>query len=127
MTRDLEGEMSDMEKQFEAVFCVVNAGFADSVMFAARKAGASGGTILKGHGSTRTEAEEAFNLTISPEKELVIILVPKEIKDAVLKQIYTLAGLESESHGIAFSVPVNKVIGLDDFAEEEPEQGETKE
>ncbi|MBR2991611.1 MAG: hypothetical protein IKF51_09180 [Solobacterium sp.] len=113
-----------MEKQFEAVFCVINAGFSDTVTFAARKAGAAGATILKGHGTTRTEAEAAFNLTIQPEKEVVIILVPKEIKDDVLKQIYATAGLESESHGIAFSVPVTKVVGLEDFAEETGEKAE---
>ena len=113
-----------MEKQFEAVFCVINAGFSDTVMYAARKAGAAGATILKGHGTTRTEAERQFDLTIQPEKEMVIILVPKEIKDDVLKQIYAMAGLESESHGIAFSVPVTKVVGLEDFREDPGENAE---
>ena len=118
MMKDSERETDDMNKQFEAVFCVINAGFADTVMFAARKAGATGATILKGHGTTRTEAEKQFNLTIQPEKEVVIILIPKEFKDDVLKQIYAIAGLESEGHGIAFSVPVTKVIGLEDFTDE---------
>ena len=51
------------DTKFEAVFCVVNAGFSGHVMFAARKAGAAGGTIIKGRGTTRTEArpnETAF-------------------------------------------------------------------
>ena len=81
------------DTKFEAVFCVVNAGFADQVMFAARKAGAAGGTILKGRGTTSTEAEEMFNITIHPEKEVVIILVPADSKDAVLRMIYSLSGL----------------------------------
>jgi hypothetical protein len=54
------------DKKYEAVFCAVNAGFSDHVMFAARKAGAAGGTILKGRGTTTTEAEEMFNITIQP-------------------------------------------------------------
>ena len=105
------------DTKFEAVFCVVNAGFADQVMFAARKAGAAGGTILKGRGTTSTEAEEMFNITIHPEKEVVIILVPADSKDDVLRMIYSLSGLESEAHGIAFSVPVTKAIGLSAFRE----------
>ncbi|MBR4444530.1 MAG: hypothetical protein IKS37_01360 [Solobacterium sp.] len=111
------------DTKFEAVFCVINAGFSDQVMFAARKAGATGGTILKGRGTTSTEAEEMFNITIQPEKEVVIILVPAESKDAVLRQIYSKAGLESEANGIAFSLPVTKAIGLTGFDEKEtPEQ-----
>ena len=39
-----------MEKKYEVIFCIVNAGFADTVMDAARKEGASGGTVLKGRG-----------------------------------------------------------------------------
>ena len=107
------------DKKYEAVFCAVNAGFSDHVMFAARKAGAAGGTILKGRGTTTTEAEEMFNITIQPEKEVVSILVPAEKKDEVLRMIYSKAGLESEAHGIAFSVPVTSVVGLTDFNKEE--------
>ena len=110
--------MADKVKM-ETVFCVVNAGFSDAVMFAARKAGATGGTIIKGRGTTSTEAEQMFNITIQPEKEIVFILVPAEIKDAVLRSIYQTAGLESESHGIAFSLPVSHAVGLHDFQEED--------
>ncbi len=117
--------MSDKNRKYEAVFCVINAGFSDTVMFAARKAGATGGTILKGRGTTSTEAETMFNITIQPEKEVLIILVPAEIKDDVLKAIYNSAGLESESHGIAFSVPVAATAGLKDF-NPQPETNEEK-
>ncbi len=101
-----------MEQQYEAVFCVVNAGFSDTVMIAARKAGASGGTILKGRGTAGRGAEELFNITIQPEKEIVMMIVPEEIKDDVLREIYASAGLAHESQGIAFSTPVARAIGL---------------
>ena len=107
------------DKKYEAVFCVINAGFSDHVMMAARKAGAAGATILKGRGTTSTEAEEMFNITIQPEKEVVIILVPAEFKDEVLRMIYSKAGLESEANGIAFSVPVTSAVGLNDFSKAE--------
>lgn len=107
------------DTKYEAVLCVVNAGFSDNVMFAARKAGAAGGTIIKGRGTTSTQAEEMFNITIQPEKEIVIILVPAEAKDDVLHMLYSKAGLESEANGIAFSVPVTKAVGLSGFAKKE--------
>ncbi len=104
----------DNKTKYEAVFCVINAGFSETVMLAARKAGATGGTILKGRGTTSSDAEKTFGITIQPEKEVVIILVPQAIKDDVLRSIYASAGLESESHGIAFSVPVAAAVGLDE-------------
>ena len=55
-----------MDNKFELVVCIVNAGFSQNVMAAARKAGARGGTILRGRGSANPEAEEFFGLTIQP-------------------------------------------------------------
>ena len=100
------------ENGFELVLCIVNAGFSQNVMEAARSAGAKGGTILRARGSANPEAEEFFNINIQPDKEMVMILVPREIKDAVLKGIYKAAGLSTAGQGIAFSVAVDKTVGL---------------
>jgi nitrogen regulatory protein PII len=107
-----------MNNKFEVIFCVVNAGFSDEVMFAARKAGAGGGTIIKGRGTAPVEAEETFKITVQPEKEIVIILVPETIKDDVLRSIYDSAGLSSEGQGIAFSLPIERAVGLTGFGED---------
>jgi len=113
-----------MERKYEVIFCIINAGFSDTVMFAARKAGAFGGTVLKGRGIAGREAEERFKINIQPEKEIVMLLVPKEIKDSVLRSLYDFAGLNTEGQGIAFSMPVERAVGLKDFgdtdAPEEP-------
>lgn len=105
-----------MEIKYEVIFCIINAGFSDTVMFAARKAGASGGTILKGRGIAGRDAQEKFKILIQPEKEVVMLLVPREIKDDVLRAIYDHAGLNTEGQGIAFSMPVERAVGLKDFS-----------
>ena len=98
--------------QFELIFCVVNSGYSQTVMDAARAAGATGGTLLRGRGTANQEAEEFFNITIHPEKEIVMILVPIAIRDGVLTAIYKEAGLATAGQGIAFSLPVTKTVGL---------------
>lgn len=108
-----------MNTKYEAVFCVVNTGFSEEVMRAARKAGAGGGTIIKGRGTAPLEAEETFKITVQPEKEIVIILVPEEIKDHVLRSIYESVGLGSQGQGIAFSLPIERAVGLSNFRPEE--------
>ena len=100
------------ENSFELVVCIVNAGFSQNVMEAARTAGAKGGTILRARGSANPEAEEFFNINIQPDKEMVLILVSKDIKDEVLKTVYKEAGLAADAQGIAFSLPVSRTTTL---------------
>ena len=97
---------------YEVILCIVNAGYSELVMDAAKEVGARGGTVMHAKGTANKEAEQFFNISIQPDKEVVMILVPKEIKDDVLHAIYKNAGLKSEGSGIAFSMPVNKVVGL---------------
>ena len=95
-------------RQFELVVCIVNSGYSENVMAAARSAGARGGSILRGRGSANPEAEEFFNINIQPDKEVVLILVPSGIKDAIIKTVYKNAGLSTEGAGIVFSLPVSR-------------------
>lgn len=95
------------KNKFELVVCIVNAGFSQEVIEAARAAGARGGTILRGRGTANPESEEFFGLTIQPDKEVLFMLVPAGIKDAVMKAVYKESGLTGEAQGIAFSLPVN--------------------
>lgn len=99
-------------KQYELIFCIVNAGFAAEAMEAAKKAGAKGGTIIRARGTANPEAEEFYQISIQPDKEILWLIVPKEIKDEVMHKIYQDAGLAAKSKGIAFSVPVTHAVGL---------------
>lgn len=100
--------------KYEVIFCIVNAGFSSVVMDAARLAGASGGTVIRARGTANKEAESYFNITVQPDKEIVMILVPASIKDAVLHSVYRNVGLNTAGQGIAFSVPADRVVGITD-------------
>lgn len=102
--------MSDAK--YEMVCCIVNAGYSDLVMDAARSEGATGGTVIHARGTANKEAETIFQITIQPDKDAVLLLVPARIKDNVLHAIYQKAGLDSAGQGIAFSLPVSKTAGL---------------
>ena len=111
-----------MENKYEVIFCIVNAGFSELVMDAAREVGARGGTVINARGTANKEAEEFFHIIIQPDKEIVMILVPEEIKDAVLHAVYNSAGLKTAGQGIAFSMAVENVVGLSDtVAEKQPQ------
>lgn len=101
-----------MSHQFECILCIVNAGFSENVMDAAKAAGARGGTVLHARGTGAKEAETFFGITVQEEKEMVMILVPAEIKADVLHTLYHAVGLNTPGQGIAFSLPVDEVVGI---------------
>ena len=93
-----------MAYNYELIVCVVNAGFSDAVMSAARACGA--------RGTANKEAETFFKISIQPEKEVVMIVVPAKIKDEILHAIYREVGLATPGQGIAFTLPVEDAVGL---------------
>lgn len=97
---------------YEVVFSIVNDGYTDLVMDAAKKAGARGGTILTARGTGNKDIEKFFGVVITPEKQIVMILVPKKIKDAVIAAIYKDVSINNKGQGIAFSFPANDVVGI---------------
>ncbi len=97
---------------YEMILCIVDAGFSELVMDAAKEEGARGGTVIHARGTANKEAEQFFHIAIQPDKDIVMILVPTDIKDNVLHAIYRNAGLKSEGKGIAFSLPVDEVVGI---------------
>ena len=97
---------------FETLFVVINTGFTETVMLAAREAGANGGTIIHGRGAGSILAQKKYGIAITPEKEIILILVKKPIADKVMNAIYKAAGVGTPAGGIVFSLPAERVIGL---------------
>ena len=103
-----------MNFEHEVIFCIVNAGHADTVMDTAKEYGARGGTVIHARGTANSLAEKKFEIPVQPEKEMVMILVPSEIKDDILHALYRSVGLKTPGQGIAFTLPVDAAVGLVD-------------
>ena len=97
---------------YEVIFAIVNDGYADDVMAVAREQGARGGTIINARGVAKEEAAAFFGITVHTEKEIVMMVVPKDIKDNILNAIYKEMGMAKKAQGIAFSLPVTDTAGL---------------
>lgn len=96
----------------EVIFAIVNADFADDAMRVAREQGARGGTIISGRGVAREDEAAFFGITIHAEKEILMIVVEKDIRDQVLHALYKQMGMQQKAQGIVFSLPVSDVAGL---------------
>ena len=96
----------------EVVFAIVDAGYAEDVMDVARDQGVRGGTILNARGVAGQEAAAFFGITLHSEKEILMMVVEKDIRDNVLNAIYKQMGMAKKAKGIVFSLPVSDVAGL---------------
>lgn len=106
----------------EVIFAIVNEGYAEEVMDIAREQGVRGGTILNARGVAKEDAATFFGITLHSEKEILMMVVDKEIRDAVLNAIYKQMGMAKSAQGIAFSLPVTDVAGLAPAVEEKTEE-----
>ena len=107
---------------FEVIFAIVNAGFAEDVMDVAREQGVRGGTILSARGVVNEDAAAFYGITLHADKEILMMVVEREIRDQVLNAIYKEMGMAKKAKGIAFSLPVSDVAGLVQHQEQKTEE-----
>lgn len=103
--------MAEKEK-YELIIVVVNEGHADRVMDAAREAGARGGTITSARGSGNIDIEKKYGLVITPQKEMVYIIVNLKERDKIMAAINKMVGIDTPGQGIIFSLPVDNISGI---------------
>jgi len=105
-------EWEEMENGYSAIMAIVNQGFSEEVMNAARPMGASGGTVFHSRRIGSEEAMKFWNISIQQEREVVLILAKKEDKKAIMQAVNKTCGMQSEAHGIVLSLPVDEIIGV---------------
>lgn len=102
----------DLKASYEMISVIVNSGFADDVMAAARKAGASGGTIINARGTGKEEDVKFFGISIVPEKELLFMIADRSKASAILDSIKDLSCFSTPGSGICFCTDVEKFMLL---------------
>ena len=105
----------------EVIFAIVNSGYAEEAMDVAREQGVRGGTILNARGVVKEDAAAFFGITLHADKEILMMVVDKAIRDNVLNAMYTRMGMGKKAQGIAFALPVSDVAGLVKLPEETEE------
>ncbi len=110
--KELSEEQDMEENKFCLIVTIVNQGFADVVMDAAREVNARGGTILKAKGTGAGYTQKFFGISITEEKEMVYIVARKEDRDGIMHAIMDKAGAKTDARGAVFALPVDSVAGV---------------
>ncbi len=101
-TTKSKGGKSMATSTYQMINVIVNKGYAEDAMAAARKAGAGGGTIIGARGTAKEGDAAFFGMKIVPEKEMLMILVPSDKKDDIVNSITALPCFAEAGSGIIF-------------------------
>lgn len=101
-----------MESGYQLVTVIVNSGYGDDVMEAARKAGANGGTILSARGTGTEEDVKFFGITLVPEKDMLLIATESSRVDKILEAIGKVSKLNEPGGGIVYCMNIEKFVHL---------------
>jgi len=107
-------QVTEGKSMFKKLTVVVNRGMAEDVMDIARKSGVKGGTVLHGRGTGSEFTEKFFGMEVEPEKELVMILMPEELIEKVVNDLFQELQMDNPGNGILFVEPILDVRGLFD-------------
>lgn len=109
----LKRSETDMtESEYSMIVAIVRQGYSEEVMEAARPMGATGGSVIHSRRVGSEEAMQFWGIQVQPEQEILLILAKKTDKLGIMQAIGKKCGLQSDAHGIVFSLPVDGVVGL---------------
>ncbi|MFP4032423.1 MAG: P-II family nitrogen regulator [Desulfococcaceae bacterium] len=98
---------------FKIVFAPVKTHKTDPVVDAAKAAGATGATIIPARGTGVHEAKTFFGLKLEDQTDIVMFLLAEALVQPVLEAIETAGEFHKPGTGIAFVLPVERVMGLE--------------
>ncbi len=106
---EAKGEERAMKSEYQhsLILITVNQGYTDSVMQTARKAGATGGTVIR---ARMAGAEQMSDPQLTEEKEIIAILAPDSVRNRIMEEVNQEYGMRSEAKGIVCAVPVDKAL-----------------
>jgi len=103
--------------RFKLIIATVKTDVTDSIVDAAKEAGATGATIIPSRGTGIHEAKTFFGLTLEAQTDSVLFLLEEHLVDQVMNAIYEAGHFEKPGTGIAFVLPVDQAVGLESQVE----------
>ena len=90
----------------------VNQGYVDSVMQSARKAGATGGTIIRARMADAGLLSQLDGADPQEEKEIITILASEAVCGRIMEEVNQAFGLRTDAKGIVCAMPVEKAMKI---------------
>jgi len=99
--------------RFKVILALVNDDYQNEVIESAKKAGATGVTILNARGEGIHEHKSFFGLTMEAQKDMLLFLVEDFKSNDIMDAIHKAGHLDEKGNGIAFSWVIDRALGLE--------------
>lgn len=99
--------------RFCAVVAVVPEEAEDEAIELAKEAGAAGATILTGRGVGGEVRRSFLGLTFEGSQSVLLMVTARHVAMPVLKALRGVVEVNGRSRGVAFSVPIEHLVGID--------------
>lgn len=90
----------------------VNEGYSDDVMQVAKKAGATGGTVIKGRLADADLFSGIAETAVDGDREILCILAPLNTSKQIMEDVNKEYGTTSKANGIIVAVPTEKAYKI---------------
>lgn len=99
--------------KFSALVAIVSESMEEKAVDVAKQAGAGSVTITKGGSIGLKEKKVFFGLTLEENVSILIFVLPNRLSMKIIKVLKKELDLNNpETNGIAFSMPINHVAGM---------------
>ena len=115
---DVEEKVKDMKEdnnKYHLIITIVLEGYLEQAMAAAKKAGATGGTVIKGRGLANLLPAKVLGFNIETEREVILNVVEDESKQKVMEEITSAVGIKTGGKGVCIALPISDAIGLNKY------------
>ncbi len=111
--QNIKREVNEMEEfEKELIITIVSRGNADLAMEAAKQAGATGGTMIRGRGMGINDVEQLLMIKIQPEKDILLIVTEKASKKAIMQAMCNVVAEQTGERAFSFSLPIAELAGI---------------
>lgn len=112
----MKSEVEQVAEQagYSLILAITNQGYSEDMMKAARASGAQGGTVVHARRLGLRDTLSFWGINVQEEREITIILAPREKKTSIMRVVGEKYGTGSEAHGLVLSLPVDAVEGINE-------------
>ncbi len=99
--------------KFAALVLIVAEELEERAIAVAKEAGAGGMTLFNARGISATEKKTFFGLTYQGSQTMMICILERKLALSVMKALTMELELKKHSKGVAFTVPLEHIAGMD--------------
>lgn len=112
LKKELRGESQVERAENSVILISCSRGCTDEIMSTAKAHGARGGTVVKARLAGQEDLEQAYDMELDEERELLAIVVPTQLRAPIMEAVNSIHGLRSKAQSIVCSLAIEDMIRL---------------